>query len=85
MIRYALHHPQERDGEFMFLTSTQSHFAKKESTIRKELEKYLDPDNADFEVSTKDGLGWRKPTRKELIDEMGGIPKIYKLEITELK
>lgn len=84
MIRYALKQSQSRDGEFMFLCSTQNHFAKKESTVRKELESLLDPENADFEIAFGNN-GWRKPTRKELIDEMGGIPKIYKLEITELK
>ena len=84
MIRYALQHPQERDGEFMFLTSTQSCFAKSERTVRKQLESYLDPANADFEIACGKSE-WRKPTRKELIEEMGGIPKIYKLEITELK
>lgn len=84
MIRYALKQPQSWDGEFMFLCSTQNHFAKKESTVRKELESMLDPKNAEFQVACKGG-GWRAPTREELIDEMGGIPKIYKLEITELK
>lgn len=83
MIRYAVKMPQSRDGVFAFLTSTQAHCTKSLKGAKREVEKMLDPLNADFQVGTK--TGWRNPTRKELIDEMGGMPKVFKLTIEEVE
>lgn len=83
MIRYAVKMPQTRDGEFEFLCATQSHFTKSLEVARKEVASMLNPRNADFQCATK--TGWRFPTRAELIDDLGGEPIIYELNIRKVK
>ena len=76
MIRYAIWFPQNRPGELEFLCHNQRHWSRSLENVKKEVENLIEGMMEDFDCPM---------TREEAIEELGGEPVIYKLDIRRVK
>lgn len=74
MVRYAIHLGNSRDGEFEFLSSTQSHWTKSLKDARLEAEAIVQEHMASV---------YPPYTKKQAIEETGKV-RIFKLTVEEV-
>jgi hypothetical protein len=88
-VKYVLWLPQNRPGEFEFLCHTQMNWTTSLKKIKKELEEQIESTRLSsvhlVDESPEYPDGEKPLTREEAIEEMGGMPKIFKLTIEEIK